>query len=142
MDPAINTSINILIVDDHPLTRNMVRAILKGLGFENVQQAENGQIAVQRILEEPVDLVICDWNMPVMSGLEVLQQIRSDSKFKKLPFLMLTAEAYRENVTAAMQSGVSDYIIKPFTAEVLGSKIERILLNKAGKSPDKKKADN
>lgn len=121
--------LNILVVDDHPMTRNMVKAILMGQGFRNITQAENGQFAVQRIFEESVDLVICDWNMPNMSGLEVLKKIRSDARYQKLPFLMLTAEAYRENVTAAMNSGVTDYIIKPFTAEVLANKLEGILSN-------------
>lgn len=119
--------LTILVVDDHPMTRNMVKAILKGLGFDNIVQAENGEFAVQRIFEDQVDLVICDWNMPHMSGLEVLKRVRSEEKFKALPFLMLTAEAYRENVNAAMTSGVTDYIVKPFTAETLANKLEGVL---------------
>ena len=124
---AENEHINVLVVDDHAMTRNMVKAILVSLGFKNILQAENGTFAVQRIQEEPIDLVICDWNMPQMSGLEVLKKVRLDERYTKLPFLMLTAEAYRENVNAAMQSGVSDYIIKPFTAEILAGKLENII---------------
>lgn len=122
-----HSKIRILVVDDHHLTRNMVREILKGLGFENVMQAENGPIAIRKIFEGDVDLVICDWNMPSMSGLEVLRQVRGDSRFKDLPFLMLTAEAYKENVTEAVKAGVSDYMIKPFTAELLANKVQGVL---------------
>jgi|688.fasta_scaffold251109_2 two-component system chemotaxis response regulator CheY len=119
--------LNILIVDDHALTRTMVKAILRGIGFENVIQAESGSSAVQIVMEEPVDLVICDWNMPDGNGIEVLRTLRADTRFKKLPFLMLTAEAYRENVTAAMEAGVTDYVIKPFTSNVLIEKVEQTL---------------
>jgi two-component system chemotaxis response regulator CheY len=118
---------NILIVDDHTLTRTMVKAILRSLGFENVLQADSGASAVRTVMSEPVDLVICDWNMPEGNGLEVLRTLRADTRFKELPFLMLTAEAYRENVGAAMEAGVSDYVIKPFTADVLVAKLETIL---------------
>lgn len=124
-----NKNVKILVVDDHALTRNMVKAILKGLGYDNVTQAENGENAI-RYLEDPsFEVVICDWNMPNMSGLEVLQQVRAMSNYKELPFLMLTAEAYRENVTAALQSGVTEYIVKPFTAEILANKLESVLKN-------------
>ena len=126
-DLAVDKNIHILVVDDHPLTRNMVKSILKGVGFDNVYQAENGHLAVTRIFEEDIGLVICDWNMPNLSGLEVLRQIRADERFKELPFLMLTAEAYRENIVEAVKSGVTDYMIKPFTAEILMKKIEAVL---------------
>lgn len=128
LSEGIDTSIVILVVDDHSLTRAMVREILKGLGFENVIQAENGTNAVKKIFEEHVDLVICDWNMPTFSGLEVLRQVRADPRFRELPFLMLTAEAYRENVTEAVKAGVSDYMIKPFTAEILANKVQSVLM--------------
>src|SRR5690242_17986403 len=95
-------NLNILVVDDHQLTRAMVRAILRGVGFENVMQAETGAAAVEHVMSQPVDLIICDWNMPEGNGIEVLRTIRADSRFQKLPFLMLTAEAYRENVLAAV----------------------------------------
>jgi two-component system, chemotaxis family, chemotaxis protein CheY len=111
----------ILVVDDHHVTRNLVKSILKGIGYEHVLQAENGHAAIKMIFDEKIDLVICDWNMPSLSGLDVLKKIRSDAKYKNLPFLMLTAEAYRENVSAALQLGVTDYMIKPFTAETLMS---------------------
>lgn len=124
---AIKKLATILIVDDHHVTRNLVKSILKGVGYDKVLQAENGHIAIQTIFQETVDLVICDWNMPNLSGLEVLKRVRSDERYKSLPFLMLTAEAYRENVDAALKLGVSDYMIKPFTAEILTQKVEKAL---------------
>jgi two-component system chemotaxis response regulator CheY len=126
---------NILVVDDHSLTRTMVKAILRGIGFENVLQAENGADAVGIVMSEPVDLVICDWNMPEANGLDVLRSLRADARFKKLPFLMLTAEAYRENVTAALEAGVTDYVIKPFTSDVLIDKLDSILRRITVKKP-------
>jgi two-component system chemotaxis response regulator CheY len=126
---------NILVVDDHSLTRTMVKAILRGIGFENVLQAENGAAAVDIVMSEPVDLVICDWNMPEANGLDVLRTLRADARFKKLPFLMLTAEAYRENVTAALEAGVTDYVIKPFTSDVLIDKLDSILRRITSKKP-------
>jgi two-component system chemotaxis response regulator CheY len=124
------SGIRILVVDDHALTREMVGSILKGLGFTSLEQAEDGYVALQKIQNSVFDLVICDWNMPRMSGLEVLHDVRSRQATKKMPFLMLTAEAYRENVVEAMKAGVSDYISKPFTAEVLGRKIQSVLAQK------------
>ena len=119
--------VRILVVDDHVATRNLVKSILKGLGYDHIAQAESGELAIRRIFEGNIDLVICDWNMPGLSGIDVLKEVRADEAYKNLPFLMLTAEAYRENITQAMQLGVSDYISKPFTAEVLGEKLAAIL---------------
>jgi two-component system chemotaxis response regulator CheY len=119
--------LNILVVDDHSLTRTMVKAILRGIGFDNITQAESGAEAVEIVMSQPVDIVICDWNMPDGNGLEVLRTLRADARFKKLPFLMLTAEAYRENVVAALQAGVSDYVVKPFTSDVLIEKLDLVL---------------
>ncbi len=131
-DGDMNTDANIkdvkiLVVDDHAITRNMVKAILKGLGYDNIHQAENGLNAIKYLQEDSFNVVICDWNMPSMSGLEVLQQVRKMQEYQKIPFLMLTAEAYRENVSAALESGVTDYIVKPFTAEILANKLGNVL---------------
>ena len=117
----------ILVVDDHALTRDMVRMILKGLGFVDITTAENGKVAIERMEAGFFHLVICDWNMPQATGLELLSWIRSTPDLKNTPFLMLTAEAYRESVTAALQAGVTDYISKPFTAGVLGNKVLKAL---------------
>ena len=125
--PFDKATVRILIVDDHVLTRDMVRLILKGLGFERLVACENAFEAKEKIKDGGVDLVICDWNMPKFSGLELLQEIRGMPRFRNLPFLMLTAEAYRKSIREAMKAGVSDYIAKPFTAEVLQQKLEKIL---------------
>lgn len=117
----------VLVVDDHPMTRNMVRAILRGVGFTHVHTAENGAQGEQVLSERHIDLIVCDWNMPGMTGLEFLNRVRANQTHKNLPFIMLTAEAYQENVRAAISAGVSDYIIKPFTAEALLAKISEAL---------------
>lgn len=115
--------IPILVVDDHFVTRDMVQSILRSLGFTQVYQAENGLVALDRLEEFPIELIICDWNMPNMTGLELLKEVRRKPSCQNLPFLMLTAEAYRENVSAAVSAGVSDYVAKPFTADTLGKKV-------------------
>lgn len=121
------SGVRVLVVDDYLLTRDMVRAILRGIGFTHVVTAENGEIALRALEQHAFHLVICDWNMPTMSGIELLRAVRAMPRYKTLPFLMLTAEAYRENVLEATKAGVTDYVAKPFTAEVLGSKIEEML---------------
>jgi two-component system, chemotaxis family, chemotaxis protein CheY len=130
---AIDKNISILIADDYALTRDMVRSILKQYGFGNVLAVEDGRRALEKIREMPLDLVICDWNMPGMSGLEVLRAVRADQRFRKLRFLMLTAESYRENVVEALKAGVSDYMVKPFTAMVLAEKLESLFCPTAPK---------
>lgn len=124
----------VLIVDDQHLTREMVRAILGGIGFTQFALAENALVAF-KILQEGsrVDLIVCDWNMPHATGLDLLKRVRSDRRFKKIPFLMLTAEAYRETVQAAAAAGVSDYVVKPFTAQTLGDKVLNLMSKKTSK---------
>lgn len=119
--------VKILIVDDHLLTREMVRMILKGLGFNTLISVESAFDAREQIKMGGIDLVICDWNMPNFSGIELLREVRSIGKFRDLPFLMLTAEAYRESLKEAVRAGVTDYISKPFTAEVLQQKLDKVL---------------
>ena len=126
----VDKSICILIADDYALTRDLVRSILKQLGFLNVVTAEDGRKALDKIRNEQIDFVICDWNMPEMSGFEVLRAVRADANIKNIPFLMLTAEAYKENVEAALKAGVSDYIVKPFSAQVLTDKLEGLMRKK------------
>lgn len=124
---SIDKSLSILIADDHQLTREMVRTILKQLGFVNVVAVENGRKALEYLSAEKVDLMICDWNMPGFTGLEVLRRVRATAKTKDLKFLMLTAEAYQENVVEAVKAGVTDYIVKPFTSQTIVEKLEAIL---------------
>lgn len=129
---GVDLNIRVLIADDYALTRNMVKAILRGVGFAEVVQADDGAQALQKIVEERFGLVVCDWNMPRKTGLEVLTEIRAMPHYASLPFVLLTAEAYKDNVEAAMKAGVSDYVIKPFTAETLTSKIFEVLRRSKG----------
>ena len=115
-----------LIVDDFSTMRRIVRNLLKELGFTNVDEAEDGQIALQRLQAGDTDFVITDWNMPNMDGLVLLQTIRKTDSLKHLPVLMITAEAKKENIIAAAQSGASGYIVKPFTGATLNEKLQKI----------------
>jgi len=123
----VNKNLKILIVDDFATMRKVIRNLLKQGGFENVAEAEDGAAALKVLKSQPFDFVISDWNMPNMSGLELLKAVRADEELKELPFLMVTAEALKDNVVAAVKAGVSNYIVKPFTAEVLNEKIEKIV---------------
>ena len=124
---SVNKNLKILIVDDFATMRKVIRNLLKQGGFENVVEAEDGVVALKVLKSQPVDFIISDWNMPNMSGLELLKAVRGDEELKELPFLMVTAEALKDNVVAAVKAGVSNYIVKPFTAEVLNEKIEKIV---------------
>ena len=123
----VDKSINILIVDDHALTRDMVRVILRQFGFVNVTTAENGQKALERLQEVKFELVICDWNMPEMKGIDLLRAMRASPKYSSIKFIMLTAEAYKESVKEAVNLKVSGYIAKPFTAAQLGEQIQKVM---------------
>lgn len=114
------------MVDDFATMRKIVRGCLKQLGFENITEAEDGQIALTKLQSSEFKLIVSDWNMPNMMGIDLLKAVRADEKLKSLPFLMVTAEAQSENVIAAAKAGVSNYIIKPFTADQLESKLEVI----------------
>ena len=116
----------ILVVDDMSTMRRIVKNIMKQLGFANIDEAENGKDALDKLKAESFGFVISDWNMPVMTGIELLRAIRADDKLKALPVLMVTAEAQKENLVEAIQAGVSNYIVKPFTAEVLQEKMNKI----------------
>jgi two-component system chemotaxis response regulator CheY len=115
-----------LVVDDFSTMRRIVRNLLKELGFANIDEAEDGQVALQKLTTEPFDFVVSDWNMPNMDGLQLLQAVRANAQLKHLPVLMITAEAKRENIVAAAQAGASGYIVKPFTAATLNEKLSKI----------------
>jgi two-component system chemotaxis response regulator CheY len=115
-----------LVVDDFSTMRRIVRNLLKELGFMNVQEAEDGVEALAKLNAETFDFVVSDWNMPNMTGIELLQAIRADAKLKHLPVLMVTAEAKKENIIAAAQAGASGYVVKPFTAATLDEKLKKI----------------
>ena len=115
-----------LVVDDFSTMRRIVRNLLKELGFTNVEEAEDGAIALQKLQAGGFDFVVTDWNMPNMDGLTLLKSIRQSPQLKHLPVLMITAEAKKENIIAAAQAGASGYIVKPFTAATMSEKLEKI----------------
>jgi two-component system, chemotaxis family, chemotaxis protein CheY len=125
-------SLKILVVDDFSTMRRIVRNVLKQLGFENAEEAEDGSQAFAMLKGGGFGFVVADWNMPNMDGLELLKSVRKDPALKDLPFLMVTAEAEKDKVIAAIQAGVNSYIVKPFTAEVFKEKMDRIF-EKLGK---------
>lgn len=129
--PADPSKIKFLVVDDFSTMRRIVRNLLKELGFTNVDEAEDGVVALSKLQGGSFDFVVSDWNMPNMDGLTLLQTVRSDPTLKNLPFLMITAEAKKENIIAAAQAGASGYIVKPFTAATLNEKMVKIF-EKAG----------
>ena len=119
-------SMKILIVDDMVTMRRIVKNVLKQLGFSNIDEAENGQDGLQKLKSSKYDFVVSDWNMPVMTGIDMLRAIRADEQLKTIPVLMVTAEAQQKNLVEAVQAGVSNYIGKPFTAETMQEKLAKI----------------
>jgi two-component system chemotaxis response regulator CheY len=119
-------NMKILIVDDFSTMRRIMKNVLKQLNFVNIIEADDGSTALEALQREKIDLVVSDWNMPKMTGLELIKVIRCDDALKHIPFLMVTAEAQQENIIEAVKSGVSNYIVKPFTAETLSQKINQI----------------
>ncbi len=122
-----------LVVDDFATMRRIVRNLLKELGFNNVDEAEDGAMAMQMLRSGSYNFVVSDWNMPHMDGLTMLQNIRADAALKKIPVLMVTAEAKKENIVAAAQAGASGYVVKPFTAATLEEKLNKIFQNMESK---------
>ena len=125
-------NMSILVVDDFPTMRRIVRSLLKELGFENVEEAEDGQEALTKLRAGGFEFVVSDWNMPNLDGLEMLKEIGQDPKLSSLPVLMVTAEAKKENIIAAAQAGANGYVVKPFTAATLEEKLNKIF-EKLGK---------
>ncbi len=123
----MSSGIRFLVVDDFSTMRRMVRVVLHELGYENVIEAEDGDSALPILKQGGIDFLVTDWNMPGMQGLELLKAVRADPKLAKLPVLLVTAEAKRDQIVEAAQAGVSGYVLKPFTAQTLKSKIEKIL---------------
>jgi two-component system chemotaxis response regulator CheY len=122
-----NTERQVLIVDDYNTMRRILRNLLGQIGFANVEEAEDGAGGLKKMREHNIGLVISDWNMTPMSGLEFLKEVRSDALLKETPFIMITAESKTEKVVAAKAAGVSNYIVKPFNADTLKKKIEAVL---------------
>lgn len=119
-------SMKVLIVDDFATMRRIMKNILKQIGFTNIIEADDGTTALEELKNNSIDLIISDWNMPKMTGLDLLKTVRGSDEFKNIPFLMVTAEAQKQNVIDAVQAGVSNYVVKPFTAEAISEKIQKI----------------
>jgi len=128
----VSNDMNILVVDDFSTMRRIIKNLLHDLGYAKVTEADDGNTALPLLKNGNFDFLITDWNMPGMPGLELLKQVRADARLAKLPVLMLTAEAKREQIVEAAQAGVSGYVIKPFTAQTLKEKIDKIFPAKAG----------
>ena len=126
---AVDLSMSILVVDDYNTMIRIIRNLLKQLGFENVDDAADGSAALAKMRGRKYGLVISDWNMEPMTGYELLKQVRADPELNTTPFIMVTAESKTENVVAAKQAGVNNYIVKPFNAETLKNKIESVFPN-------------
>jgi len=123
---AANKDMRILVVDDFSTMRRIIKNILRQLGFNNIIEADDGSSAWETLAKDKIDFIISDWNMPKMPGIELLRKVRGSEEFAATPFLMVTAEAQQENIIEAVQAKVSNYIVKPFTAETLGQKIDKI----------------
>ncbi len=123
---AIDPNLAILVVDDYNTMVRIIRKLLKQIGFENVDEASNGEAALEKIRARPYGLIISDWNMEPMTGFQLLQKVRADQASASTPFIMVTAESKADNVVAARNAGVSDYLIKPFNEKTLKEKIDKV----------------
>jgi len=123
----VSKDLKFLVVDDFSTMRRIIKNLLNDLGYQNVTEADDGKTALPILQQGGIDFLITDWNMPGMPGLDLLKAVRADAKLAKMPVLMLTAEAKREQIIEAAQAGVSGYVIKPFTAETLKEKLDKIL---------------
>ena len=122
----LDFSIKVLVVDDMSTMRRIVKNVLKQIGYSNIEEAENGEEGLKKLKAGGFGLVVSDWNMPVMMGIDMLRAIRADPELKSVPVLMVTAEAQKENIIEAVQAGVSNYIVKPFTADAVKDKLTQI----------------
>ncbi|OIP44071.1 MAG: response regulator [Deltaproteobacteria bacterium CG_4_10_14_3_um_filter_60_8] len=121
-----DTNMRVLIVDDFATMRRIIKNILTQLGYKNTLEADDGTTALEVLKKEKVDLIISDWNMPKMTGLELLKTVRASETLARTPFIMVTAEAQQDNIILAVKAKVSQYIVKPFTADTLGEKIDKV----------------
>ena len=123
---SYDKNMRVLVVDDFSTMRKIVKNILRQLGFTNIVEADDGSTAWETLNKDNIDFIVSDWNMPTMSGIELLRKVRASEEYADIPFLMVTAEAQQENIIEAVQAKVSNYIVKPFTPETLDQKIDKI----------------
>jgi len=124
-----DTTIKILVVDDFATMRRIIKNVLVQLGYTNIVEADDGTSALEVLQQEKIDLILSDWNMPRMTGLELLKAVRADAATAAIPFIMVTAEARQENIMEAVKAKVSQYIVKPFTAETMQEKLAKVCGN-------------
>ena len=122
----MDLSMTVLVVDDFATMRRILKNIFRQIGIENIIEADDGTTALEALKKNKIDLIVSDWNMPKMTGLELLKTVRASDEHKHIPFLMVTAEAQKQNVLDAVQAGVSNYVVKPFTAEQISDKLDKI----------------
>ncbi len=122
----MDLNMKVLIVDDFATMRRILRNILKQIGFTNIVDADDGNTALKELQKEKIDLILCDWNMPEMPGIDLLKTLKADEQLKDIPFVMVTAEAQKDNIIEAVKSGVSSYIVKPFSAEAVSEKLNKV----------------
>lgn len=127
----MDRSLKVLVVDDFATMRRIITGFLKELGFSNIQEADDGKTALPMLQANKFDLLISDWNMPGMNGLDLLKAVRADANLAKLPVLLVTAEAKKDQIVEAAKAGVNGYVVKPFTANTLLEKLEKVLAPKA-----------
>jgi len=125
-ESALDKNMKILIVDDFSTMRRIIKNLLRDLGFNNTEEADDGNTGLPKLQSGNFDFLVTDWNMPGMTGIDLLKAVRADEKLKTLPVLMVTAEAKKEQIVLAAQEGVNGYIVKPFTAQTLKEKIDKI----------------
>ena len=122
----LDPEMDVLVIDDASAMRHILRNLLQELGFKHIRDAVNGQVALEKLKTKRADIVVSDWNMPVMTGIDLLRAIRADETLKNIPVLMVTAEAKQENIVEALQAGVNSYIVKPFNAQTLQEKLNKM----------------
>ncbi len=122
----MDLNMKVLIVDDFATMRRILRNILKQIGFTNIAEADDGSSALKELKKKKYDLILSDWNMPEMPGIDLLNAIRADDELKGIPFVMITAEAQKDNIIGAVKAGVNSYVVKPFTAETISEKLKKV----------------
>jgi len=122
----MDLNMKVLIVHDFATMRRILRNILKQIGFTDITEADDGSTALKELKKEKYDLILSDWNMPEMQGIDLLNTIKADDELKSIPFIMVTAEAQKDNIVGAVKAGVSSYIVKPFTAETISEKLKKV----------------
>jgi two-component system chemotaxis response regulator CheY len=122
----MDLKMKVLIVDDFATMRRILRNILKQIGFTDIAEADDGDTALKELKKGKYDLILCDWNMPEMPGIDLLKTLKADEQLKDIPFVMVTAEAQKDNIIEAVKTGVSSYIVKPFTAETVSEKLNKV----------------